>query len=98
MATISNLSDQALFRFSQDRATEILRAMEKAGEDALTGRMTPEQSDIDIGRLLVELKAIQNAVETEQARRNSKKRNIHRTMLITISLLAFGFFYWVFFY
>lgn len=97
-ASVRSLSDQALSRFRQDKETEIFQAMEKAGNDALTGKITPEQSDIDIGRLLDELRAIQSEVETEQTRRNKKKRNLHRTMLITISVLAAGFFYMVFFY
>jgi signal transduction histidine kinase len=98
IASIGSLSDQALYHFQQDKTTKILHAMEKAGDDVVTGRITPEQSDIDIGQLLDELKLIQHEVETEQARRSRKKRTLHRTVLITISLLAAGFFYLVFFY
>ena len=97
MTTIGSLSDQALSRFRQDRETVIFQAMEKAGNDALVGIITPEQSDVDIGQLLDELKAIQHAVDTEQKRRSRNKRNLHRTMLLTISMLAAGYFYWVFF-
>jgi hypothetical protein len=92
------LNDAALWRYGQDKSADILRAMEKAGDDVVTGRITPEQSDIDIGRLLDALKHIQHEVETEQERRSRKKRNLHRTMLMTISLLAAGFFYFVFSY
>ena len=97
MTTIGSLSDQALSRFRQDRETAIFQAMEKAGNDALVGIITPEQSDVDIGQLLDELKAIQHAVDTEQKRRSRNKQNLHRTMLLTISMLAAGYFYWVFF-
>ena len=97
MTTIGSLSDQALSRFRQDRETAIFQAMKKAGNDALAGIITPEQSDVDIGQLLDELKAIQHAVDTEQKRRSRNKRNLHRTMLLTISMLAAGYFYWVFF-
>lgn len=95
---IGQLTDAELARYRQDRSTEILQAMEKAADDVATGRITPEQSDIDIGRLLDELQLNGNEVGTEQARREKRKRNLHRTMLISISILAAGFFYLVFFY
>jgi hypothetical protein len=98
MPELQKLTDQQLSGFYQQKTALLIGEMDKAGTDALAGRITPEQSDIDIGRLLDELKAIQNEVEIEQARRKQKKQIIHRTMLISISLLAAAFFYLVFFY
>ena len=94
--SLDTLTDDQLSRFRQDKATEILQAMERAGNDMVAGRITPEQSDIDIGVLLAELKLVENEVSAEQLRRSKRKQTGHRIMLIVISVLAAGFFYFVF--
>lgn len=91
------MSDAELYRFGQERTSTFFQAIEKAGNDAAKGIITPEQSDIDIGRLLDDLKAIQNEVGTEQTRRKNKRQNFHRALLASISLLAAVYFYFVFF-
>ena len=95
--SVAEMSDAELYRFGQDKTSEIFQAMEKAGNDAVKGIITPEQSDLDIGRLMDELKIIQNAVGDEQSRRKNKKRNLHRIVLIGTSILAAVYFYFVFF-
>jgi hypothetical protein len=97
MSALHELTDEQLSGFYQQKTALLISDIDKTGTDALAGRITPEQSDIDIGRLLEELKAIQGAVEMEQARRKKKKQTLHRAMLIGISFLAAGYFYFVFF-
>lgn len=96
-ASLAEFTDAELGRYSQDRTTEILQAMDKVGDDVNSGRLTPEQSDIDIGALFAELQLLESEVSAEQLRRKKRKQTVHRITLSIISILAVAFFYFVFF-